>query len=70
MRPSTVTSASERATDDEPTGYPAHHALLGDERLILENLRNLDALPQRCTIRAYPLPVDADGAPVRAVADD
>jgi kynurenine formamidase len=68
--PSVDPSPSERATADEPTGYPAHHALLGDERLILENLRNLDALPQRCTIRAYPLRVDADGAPVRAVAED
>jgi len=67
--PSVDPSPSENAGDDEPTGYPAHHALLGDERLIVENLRNLAALPQRCTIRALPLRVDADGAPVRAVAD-
>ncbi|MCG1002678.1 MULTISPECIES: cyclase family protein [Halobacterium] len=68
--PSVDPSPSERATSEEPSGYPAHHALLGDDRLILENVTNLDALPRRCTIRAYPLPVDADGAPVRAVADD
>jgi kynurenine formamidase len=49
---------------------PAHHALLGRERLILENLTNLDGLPERFRLRAYPLAVaDADGAPVRAVAE-
>jgi len=66
--PSVDPSPSEHARGDEPAGYPAHHALLGDGRLILENLTNLAALPKRCTIRALPLPVDADGAPVRAVA--
>jgi kynurenine formamidase len=60
---------SDRATDDEPTGVPAHHALLGADRLILENLRGLDGLPERFTLRAYPLALDADGAPVRAVAE-
>lgn len=66
--PSVDPSPSERADDGEPTGYPAHHALLGDGRLILENLTDLEGLPERFALRAYPLPVDADGAPVRAVA--
>jgi kynurenine formamidase len=66
--PSVDPSPSENASDDEPDGYPAHHALLGDDRLILENLTSLGGLPQRFSLRAYPLPVDADGAPVRAVA--
>jgi len=48
---------------------PAHHALLGRDRLIVENLTNLEGLPERFRLRATPLSVaDADGAPVRAVA--
>lgn len=49
--------------------FPAHHELLGKNCLILENLTNLAGLPERITLHAYPLPVDADGAPVRAIAD-
>lgn len=50
-------------------GIPAHHALLGAERFVVENLRGLDRLPERVTLHAYPLAVAAtDGAPVRAVA--
>jgi kynurenine formamidase len=49
--------------------YPAHHAILGADRPIVENLRGLDPLPERFTLHAYPLPVDADGAPVRAVGE-
>ena len=52
---------------DEPDGVPAHRAILGRGRLIVENLRGLDRLPDRFTLAAYPLAVDADGAPVRAV---
>jgi len=53
----------------EPDGVPAHHALLGAERLIVENLTNLTELPERFELRAYPVRVaDADGSPVRAVA--
>ncbi|MFT4891581.1 MAG: kynurenine formamidase [Halobacteriales archaeon] len=56
-------------SDAEPTGIPAHHALLGAERFIVENLRGLDRLPDRVTLHAYPVAIeDADGAPVRAVA--
>lgn len=48
----------------------AHHALLGSDRLILENLANLDGLPRRVRVHAQPLPLDgADGSPVRAVAE-
>lgn len=59
---------SERAGRDEPAGAPAHRALLGGDRLIVENLGDLGPLPDRFDLRAYPLAVDADGAPVRAVA--
>ncbi|WP_255190662.1 cyclase family protein [Natronobeatus ordinarius] len=57
------------ARADEPDGYPVHHALLGDGRLLLENLCGLAAVPETFELHAYPLNLgDADGAPVRAVA--
>lgn len=53
----------------EPSGVPAHRALLGSDRLIVENLTGLGACPPRFELRAYPLPLAAaDGAPARAVA--
>jgi kynurenine formamidase len=55
------------ASEDEPEGFQAHHALLGDDLLILENLRNLTAVGDRFELRAYPLALASDGAPVRAV---
>lgn len=54
--------------DGDPV-FPAHHALLGAGLLIVENLRDLGSPPDRFTLHAYPLPVDTDGAPVRAVAE-
>jgi len=57
---------SERG-DSEPDGFPAHHALLGAGRLLFENLRNLSAVDKRFELRAYPIRVDGDGAPIRAV---
>jgi kynurenine formamidase len=58
------------ATDDHPDdGVPAHHELLGNGRLIVENLTNLDGLPARFELAFSPLKLaDGDGAPVRAVA--
>jgi kynurenine formamidase len=48
---------------------PAHHALLGAGRVIVENLTNVAApSADRFTLSACPLAVAADGAPVRAVA--
>jgi len=62
--------ADDLARDaDDPDGLPAHRALLGADLPILENLRSLDALPRRVALRAYPLPIDADASPVRAVAE-
>ncbi|WP_135664514.1 cyclase family protein [Halorhabdus rudnickae] len=58
---------SDRASDDEPDGFPAHHAILGAGLLIFENLRNLEAVDERFELQAYPLGLDGDGAPVRAV---
>jgi len=67
--PSVDPTPTANAGGDEPAGYPAHHALLGANLVILENLTNLAGLPGRVTVHAYPLPVDADGAPARVVAE-
>ncbi|WP_049898191.1 cyclase family protein [Halococcus agarilyticus] len=58
---------TENATGSEPDGFRAHHAVLGAGDLVVENLRNLGALPERFELRAYPLALGGDGAPVRAV---
>lgn len=68
--PSVDPTPTEDAYESEHDGLPAHHALLGNDRLVVENLTNLSGLPERFTLRAYPLPIpDADAAPVRAVAE-
>jgi kynurenine formamidase len=68
--PDTVPSADpEREADDEPTDQPAHATLCGAGRLIVENLRGLDRLPERVRLEARPLAIaGGDGSPVRAVA--
>ncbi|WP_181687297.1 cyclase family protein [Halorhabdus salina] len=58
---------SDRASEDEPDGFPAHHALLGAGLLLFENLQHLGAVSERFELQAYPLRLDADGAPVRAM---
>ena len=58
-----------KAKTTEPDGVPAHRELLGEGRLVVENLCDLGGLPDRFEVRAYPLALSgADGAPVRAVA--
>lgn len=54
--------------ENEPEGVPAHHALLGGGSLVVENLTNLAAPAGRFRLETYPLRIDADGSPVRAVA--
>jgi kynurenine formamidase len=59
------------AASPDPFGdadLPAHHALLGSDRVLVENLTNLAGLPRRFRLLAFPLPVAVDGSPVRAVA--
>ncbi|PCR89964.1 cyclase family protein [Natrinema ejinorense] len=58
---------TDDATGDEPEGFQVHHALLGNDLLILENLTNLEAVGDRFELRAYPMALASDGAPVRAV---
>ena len=55
----------------DPTGgdgFPVHEAVLGADRLIVENLCGLDELPTRVMVGFFPLRLGGDGAPVRAVA--
>ncbi|WP_181692910.1 cyclase family protein [Natronomonas sp. LN261] len=53
---------------EEPTGVPTHRRLLGNDRLIVENLTNLEGLG-RCRLFVVPLSIaDGDGSPVRAFA--
>ena len=48
---------------------PAHHALLGNEVYVVENLKNLDRLPPFCLFVALPLKIrGGSGSPVRAIA--
>ena len=60
---------TDEATADEPDGFRVHHALLGSDHLIFENLTGLAGLPERFEFLAFPVKLAAgDGAPVRAVA--
>lgn len=53
----------------EEADFPVHEVVLGGDGLIVENLRGLDALPERARVGFFPLPIaGGDGAPVRAVA--
>ncbi len=46
-----------------------HIALLSRGTVIIENLVNLDRLPERCMLIALPLPIKGgDGCPLRAIA--
>ena len=58
---------TEHARDDDSEGLPAHHALLGSDCLVVENLTGLDAVADRFELLALPLALRGDGAPVRAV---
>ena len=62
----------DETAPDGSAPLPVHEALLGADRLIIENLRGLADLPASVTsleLTALPLPLGgADGAPVRAIA--
>jgi len=68
--PNVDPTPTDSAGEDEPAGYPVHRRLLGDGRLLIENLCGLSCLPDRFELHAYPLSIrgNGDGAPVRAVA--
>lgn len=55
--------------EGEASDFAVHHAVLGSDRLIVENLRGLEQVPDQVRIGFFPLSLGAvDGAPVRAVA--
>lgn len=58
------------AADAEKAGFPVHRLWLGAGRLAVENLYNLQSLPQNEMFEfcALPLKMDTEGAPVRALA--
>ena len=49
---------------------PNHHILLGKEILLIENLTNLDKLPEGAfAFQCVPLKIEnADGSPIRPIA--
>lgn len=53
---------------DDRDPFGAHHALLGSGVLVFENLTNLGSVTERFELRAQPIALGGDGAPVRAVA--
>lgn len=62
------TLSPDPSSDRGKAGFPVHEVVLGGDRLIVENLCGLDGLPERIRVGFFPLRVDLDGAPVRAVA--
>lgn len=66
----TPTAVDSLSADDEPDGTPAHDVFLNNDLPIVENLCDLDGLPARFRLYAFPLRLrDGDGSPVRAVAE-
>jgi kynurenine formamidase len=64
----TVDTLSPDPTGDAGSGLPVHQVVLGADALIVENICGLEGLETHTRIGFFPLPIDADGAPVRAVA--
>lgn len=56
---------------EENTSYDVHHEVLGNDLIIIENLCRLDQIRAKTfKFSAFPLHIkDADGSPVRAVAE-
>jgi kynurenine formamidase len=70
MRLLAVDTLSPDPTGEGSTDFPVHEVLLGSDGLIVENITGLVGLPQRLRVGFFPLAIDADGAPVRAVTLD
>ena len=68
MRVLAVDTLSPDLTDAAPPDFPVHEAVLGADRLIVENVCGLDDLAARLQVGFFPLRLTGDGAPVRAVA--
>ena len=71
MRVLAVDTLSPDPTDAAGTSsFPVHGIVLGADGLIVENVTNLEGLPDRVRVGFFPLRLAGDGAPVRAVAFD
>ncbi|MHA6669616.1 cyclase family protein [Homoserinimonas sp. A447] len=70
MRLLAVDTLSPDLTSGDAADFPVHEVVLGGNALIVENLTGLEGLPERIRVGFFPLPIDADGAPMRAVAFD
>jgi kynurenine formamidase len=70
MRLLAVDTLSPDPTTGNSADFPVHEVVLGGDALIVENVTGLDGLPERIRVGFFPLPIDGDGAPVRAVAFD
>lgn len=68
LRVLAVDTLSPDATDAADGGFPVHEVVLGADGLIVENVCGLDGLPARSRVGFFPLRLEGDGAPVRAVA--
>lgn len=64
----TVDTLSPDPTGNPDSGFPVHQVVLGADALIVENICNVGDLDTHVRIGFFPLRIDADGAPVRAVA--
>lgn len=68
MRVLAVDTLSPDLTESSDGSFPVHEVVLGADRLIVENLRGLEDLPARVRLGFFPLRLNGDGSPVRAVA--
>jgi kynurenine formamidase len=65
-----VDTLSPDPTGEGSTDFPVHEVVLGSDGLIIENITGLAGLREYLRVGFFPLPIDADGAPVRAVVLD
>lgn len=70
MRLLAVDTLSPDPTGGGSTDFPVHEVILGSDGLIVENITGLEGLPERLRVGFFPLRIDADGAPLRAVVLD
>lgn len=68
MRLLAVDTLSPDATGEGAAEFPVHEIVLGGDGLIVENVCGLADLPRRVRVGFFPLRLQGDGAPVRAVA--
>nr|WP_272877830.1 cyclase family protein [Microbacterium aurantiacum] len=68
MRVLAVDTLSPDPTEPATETFPVHEVVLGADGLIVENVCGLEGLPRLVRVGFFPLRIDGDGAPVRAVA--